>query len=241
MSIFLLVTSPFFVVYYTARIAILQLYMHKSQTTQTYTWSTGTSFGLKRPNELHHVFRKRLQRYSDRLQFIMTREKYVSLFAIGVSVVAQFILGCAFVTVFILSLFALEEHQWGYSLGWISTGISATVIAMSSPNNSSIYGTDKIKKTKRKIEVQFGVPFKMLTQYYRPHYVNMIYEVLGVLATPYILFFKVLPRLPEIRKVIELRTHGRIPSIIYPQSNNNGNSYLSDIPDDCFDSLSETD
>lgn len=199
---FLILTSPFFILYYLTRILIQEFHNHKARNgADKYTWSVGAQYSLRKKNELPHRFNRRLRNIQENVESVKKSRKYSS-YATCVLNISQFILTCGLITCAIASCISIEEGVWNEPMG-VMTGALSACLMVGLGDRSKIEPSD-VKKLEKKIKQKMGRSCAEVECFLKPRAVHVMMEVLGIIISPFFLVFRLLPKLDEISIAIEM-------------------------------------
>lgn len=184
MICFLLVTSPFFVIYYSFRILVKEFYKYKSGNPSAYTWSFGSQFYLQYEGELPDTFEERLKNYSTIIETLKKSEKN-NIFIGACASVLQFIVACLLLTALTVSVVALEEGRWNENVAGLTAALSALILIGVKPEKQP--SIREIEAMKRSVRISFDRPAWKVMKCYRPRVYDIVCEIAGILIAPYIL------------------------------------------------------
>jgi hypothetical protein len=226
-TFFMLFASPFFIVYYTSRTLVNEF--HKYKTNDNFSkgsWTVGAKYALRRNSELQHEFKKRLDKIHDKIEKIKqwrSQKVYYNHFIMF----AQFVLATLLATSVFLNMVAIEEGMWTETLGLLTAALSTTVVFSSKINSTQKVDRVKIAKWENKISQKFQISCVYIEKFLVSRPVHVFRELLGVVVSPFILIFKVFPRISDVRNGIELNS---AVSNVVPFCEDENASYLSDLP-----------
>lgn len=212
---FLIITSPFFVLYYITRVLIQEFHRYKAKRgADKFTWAVGSQYALRLKNELPHKFKKRLSKIQPLVEAVKKSRKQ-HLCAHCFFTIIQFIITCLLVTCAVASCVSIEEGVWNEPLG-IMTGAFSACLMMGARNDRT-HEPDEIKKYSNKIKRKFGKDSAEVEAFLKSRAVHVGMELLGIASTPFILVFRLLPKLREIRMAIEMENPDSTedPSLVY--------------------------
>ena len=212
---FLILTSPFFVLYYMTRVLIQEFHRYKAkQGVDKYTWSVGAQYALRLKNELPHKFKKRLNKIQPMVEAVKKNKKQ-NVCARCIFIITQFVITCLLVTCIAASFVSIEEGILNEPLGIVTGAFSACL--MLGMQNEKTHEPYEIEKFKSKIQHKFGKDSDEVAMYLKSRIVYVGMELLGIATTPFILICRLLPRLEEIRMAIEMDHPNATedPSLIY--------------------------
>ena len=199
---FLVLTSPFFILYYFTRILIQEFHHHKARNgADKYTWSVGAQYALRKKNELPHRFNRRLRNIQEHVEAVKKSRKYSSYATCALNI-CQFILTCGLITCAIASCISIEEGVWNEPMGVMTGGLSACLM-IGMGDRSKILACD-VKKLEKKIKLKMGKSCTDVECFLKPRAVHVMMELLGVIVSPFFLIMRLLPKLDEISIAIEM-------------------------------------
>ena len=199
---FLVLTSPFFILYYFTRILVQEFHHHKARNgADKYTWSVGAQYALRKKNELPHRFNRRLRNIQEHVEAVKKSRKYSSYATCALNI-CQFILTCGLITCAIASCISIEEGVWNEPMGVMTGGLSACLM-IGMGDRSKILACD-VKKLEKKIKLKMGKSCTDVECFLKPRAVHVMMELLGVMVSPFFLIMHMLPKLDEISIAIEM-------------------------------------
>lgn len=197
----LLLTSPFFIMYYALRVLVSEFHRHKTRRgLESYTWSAGAKYDLRKKNELTHRFKRRLGRVQRHVEAVKKSRKSHWALDVGFSII-QFALTCVVITFAAASFVSIEEGAWNEPLGLLTGALSACLMVGS--NNSSKIDAADVLHREEKIRKRIGKESLYVEKFLDNRALHVLKELVGVLIAPFFLMFKLLPRLDEVRLAIE--------------------------------------
>lgn len=198
----LILTSPFFILYYLTRVLIQEFHDHKARNgAEKYTWSVGAQYSLRKKNELPHLFNRRLRRIQESVEIVKKSRKYSSLVECCLNIF-QFIITCGLITCALVSFISMEEGVWNEPMG-VMTGALSACLMLGLSNNKKTEASG-IKKLEKKIKSKMGKNCAEVERYLNSRWVHVAMELLGIVIAPFFLIMKLLPKLDQISIAIEM-------------------------------------